>query len=289
MSTSLVVLTGFVLLSLTLALPSQAAKPARPSERSVVYRTTPEGELSLQIVSPEPAGEAPRPAIVFFHGGGWNGGNPKQFIGHARHLAERGMVGISVQYRLKNDHGTTPIDAATDALAAMRWVRAHAEELGIDPQRIAAGGGSAGGQLAAVAATLDQGVVDELAGDDAPSVSVRPQALVLFNPVYDNSRDGFGSNRFDGRWQTFSPLHNLRDDMPPTLTLLGDSDNLIPVATAEAFRDRMRDLGVRSELIVYEGQEHGFFNNRESGMYDQTIAAMTDFLASLGWLEPASD
>ena len=253
---------------------------------SHVYKSTPQRELSLDVFTPTGDADAPRPAVVFFHGGGWNNGAPGQFYGQARHLAERGMIGISAQYRLKNEDDATPIDAAADALSAVRWVRAHAEQLGLDPERLGAGGGSAGGQLAAVTATLDQAVVDQLAGDEDTTASPRPDALLLFNPVYDNSPEGFGSKRFDDRWETFSPLHNLHDGMPPTFVVLGDSDELIPVATAEAFRDRMRELGVRSELTVYEGQPHGFFNKRDTGMFDQTVQAMDDFLTSLGWLEP---
>jgi acetyl esterase/lipase len=258
--------------------------------REQVYKQTPERDLKLTIFDP-PVPEylevKPRPGIVFFHGGGWNKGGPKQFFRHARHLAERGMVAISAEYRLKNTDAATPIDAAADALSAMRWVRAHADELGIDPDRLAAGGGSAGGQLAAVTATLDDAVVAELAGDDTTDVSARPQALVLFNPVYDNGPDGYGQRRFGDRWETFSPLHNLHPKLPPTLVMLGDQDNLIPVTTAENFRDRMTALGVRSELVVYPDQPHGFFNNAENGMYQATVAEMTQFLASLGWIDAA--
>ncbi len=198
------------------------------------------------------------------------------------------MVAVCVQYRLKNDHDTTPIHAAQDAISAMRWVRAHAEALGIDPQRIAAGGGSAGGQLAAVTATLSDGAAAQYDEDEDLSVSFRPDGLVLFNPVYDNGPDGFGQSRFGDAWNTFSPLHNLHADLPPTRVMLGDHDNLIPVATAEAFRDQMTQLGVRSELIVYPDQAHGFFNNADTGMLQATTKAMDDFLVSLGWLKPVS-
>lgn len=121
-------------------------------------------------------------------------------------------------------------------------------------------------------------------------VSPRPDALVLFNPVYDNGPDGgYAHGRVAGRWAEFSPAHNLHAGMPPTLVLLGDRDRLIPVATAERVRDEMTGLGVRSELIVYPGQEHGFFNRGRDGgvMYEKTEAAMDGFLVSLGWLAPA--
>lgn len=249
-----------------------------------LYKETPQAELTLHVFSPADQAVAPRPAMVFFHGGGWNQGHPSQFFRQATHLAERGMVGVSVQYRLKNEHGTTPLECVQDAVSAMRWVYAHAEELGIDPQRIGAGGGSAGGHLAAVTTTLANPDLEDPADDAA--VDFRPAALVLFNPVFDNGPDGYAMKRLGDHWKDVSPIHNLHKGMPPTLVLLGDQDKLIPVSTAEAFRDQMRELGVRSELVVYPGQPHGFFNKVETGMFQATVQAMDDFLVSLGWLEP---
>lgn len=259
--------------------------------RAMVYKTTPQGELKLYLY--EPVGhdqDQARPAMVFFHGGGWNGGTPKHFDRQSAHLAGRGMVAISVQYRLKNDHATTPIEAAQDAVSAMRFVRAHAEAWGLDSARIGAGGGSAGGQLAAVTATLpDDAVTPD--NEVEPAAGFRPDALVLFNPVYDNGPPpgSYGHARFDDAWETYSPAHNLHADMPPTLVMLGDRDKLIPVATAEKFRDTMVGLGVRSELVIYPDQPHGFFNNAETGMFQATVAEMDKFLVSLGWLEPMPD
>ena len=279
---------ALMLLVMTTAAEDAETEPPTPPAPSAehVYKTTPQGELTLYVFAPRDTGDGQRPGIVFFHGGGWNGGKPDQFFRHARHLAEHGMVAVSVQYRLKNDHGTTPLESLRDALSAMRWVRAHARDLGLDPDRLAAAGGSAGGQLAAATATLSDETAERLNEDLNPAVSFRPHALVLFNPVYDNGPGGFGHGRFGEDWRDISPLHNLHAGMPPTLVMLGDQDELIPVATAQDFRDQMQDAGVRSELIVYPGQTHGFFNRGgEDGAYGQTVADMTDFLRSLGWIE----
>ena len=251
------------------------------------YRQTPQGPLKLHVFTP-PGGASdrePRPGLVLFHGGGWTGGSPEQFYHLARWLAGRGLVVFLPEYRLGETHGTTPLESVDDAFAAMRYVRAHADELGLDPGRIAAGGGSAGGHLAAALATLD--------GPSQPpeahaQVDPRPAALVLFNPVYDNSPDGYGQDRLGDRWRAFSPMHNLHADMPPTLVMLGTRDRLIPVETAERFQREMRQRGVRSELELFEGAEHGFFNpDRDGGRYYRRTRDLADaFLVSLGYLPP---
>jgi acetyl esterase/lipase len=266
-----------------LTVAGSAAAQLEPTTgfRQSTYATTPQGELQIHVVKPARMKASDRrPAIVLFHGGGWNRGKPGQFYVFGKHLAGRGMVVVMPEYRLKNDHGTTPAESIQDAFTAMRHVRQNAESMGIDPNRIAAGGGSAGGHLAAALATVDP--ADFNSGDS--DVSTMPNALVLFNPVYDNSPDGYGSGRFDD-WQKASPLHNIHADMPPTLVLLGDEDNLIPVSTAKAFQAKQKEAGVRSELIIYEGEGHGFFNRNPA--QDQTQAAMDAFLVSLGWLETA--
>lgn len=258
------------------------AQSIEPNRREV-YKHAGGVKLSLMIFEPaDHTPDDPPPAMVLFHGGGWVDGEPRQFFPQAKHLADRGMTAIAVEYRLVNKHGVTPFESIADAFSAVRYARAHADELGIDPQRIGAGGGSAGGHLAAAVATIAAEGYDP---DDDRTVDPRPDALVLFNPVYDNGPDGFGHDRIGERYADVSPLHNLHADMPPTLVMLGDEDHLVPVATAEAFRDRMRKLGVRSELIIYPGQEHGFFNHGEP--YGQTLDAMDEFLVSLGWLPEA--
>ena len=240
-------------------------------------------QLNLHVFTPngKKADEA-LPAIVFFFGGGWMGGTPSQFYPQCRHLATRGMVAISAEYRTAKPHGTSPAECVKDGKSALRYIRANAKALGIDPHRIAAGGGSAGGHIAAATATLE-GFNDP---EDDSAVSARPDALVLFNPVYDNSPSGYGNDRVKDFWQSFSPLHNLSGKTPPAVVFLGTKDNLIPTATAEKFRDRMREFGVRSELFLYEGQTHGFFNAKNPEYHQRTLAEADRFLTSLGFLPP---
>lgn len=248
------------------------------------YKKVEGHELNLHIFAPldhEPERDK-KPALVFFFGGGWVGGTPKQFYPQCQHLANQGMVAISAEYRVKSRQGASPFDCVEDGKSALRWVRANADKLGVDPNRIGAGGGSAGGHVAAAVATVS-GL--DASGDDL-SVSCRPNALVLFNPVYDNGPGGFGYGKVKDRYREISPMHNLSQAMPPTIVFLGDQDDLIPVSTAENFRDQMVKLGVRSELFIYPGQKHGFFNQGKPGDgYGKTVAEMDRFLFSLGWLD----
>lgn len=249
-------------------------------DKTVPFKETPQGELRLHIFNPE--GLKPgqqRPAVLFFFGGGWNGGSPSQFYPQANYLADRGIVAISAEYRTKKAHGTDPRACVMDAKSAMRWIRKRAHTFGIDPNRIAAGGGSAGGHLAAATALLS-GFNEP---DEDTSTSCRPEALILFNPVFDNSEKGYGHERVKEYWQDFSPMNNLKKGTPPTIVFLGTNDKWIPVATAQDYKKIMEKDGDRCDLHLYKDQPHGFFN---SAKYNETVSEMDLFLVSLGWLQP---
>jgi acetyl esterase/lipase len=160
----------------------------------------------------------------------------------------------------------------------MRWVRKHAAKLGIDANKLAAGGGSAGGHVAAACGTV-KGFNEE--GEDT-SVSCRPNALVLFNPVFDNGPEGYGYDRVKEYWQQFSPMHNIDKDTPPTVVFLGTKDKLIPVATAKKYKELMEKAGGRCDLQLYKDQPHGFFNKAR---YYETLLEADRFLTSLGYLK----
>ncbi len=256
---------------------------AKTRKKEIVYKTVGKIQLKLHVYSTEGGGRQ-RPAIVFFFGGGWVGGNPSQFFPHCEHLAAKGMVAVSAEYRVRSRHQATPFDCVEDARSAIRYLRGHAGELGIDPDRIAAGGGSAGGHLAAATGTLNvpASETEEL------RVSSRPSALVLFNPVFDNGPKGYGYDRVKSRYPEISPLHNLGGKkVPPTIVFLGTKDKLIPVSTAQNYKALMEEGGNRCDLHLYEDQKHGFFNrrNRKNKYYELTVRAMDQFLTELGYLE----
>lgn len=267
----------FIRLFIAFSLPAMCL--ANSPDEKIHYKTV--GDVTLNLHVFKPAGHKSsdkRPALLFFFGGGWSGGSPQQFYNQSEYLASRGMVAFAVEYRVKKQHGTAPSACVSDGKSAMRWVRAHAKELGVDPNKIAAGGGSAGGHVAAATA-LAKGFDAE--GEDI-TVSCRPDALVLFNPVFDNSPEGYGYSRVSEYWEDISPLHNINKTAPPTIVFLGDKDKLIPVRTAEAYKTRMEKVGARCDLHVYENQPHGFFNKAR---YTETVYEMDKFLSSLGFLE----
>ena len=261
--------------------------PTIEGTKSETYRKIGETELKVWIFDPAQKSTKPLPAIVFFFGGGWTGGSPTQFEPQSRHLAGRGMIAIVADYRVKTRQDAKPADCVSDAKACVRWVRANAARLGIDPERIAVGGGSAGGHLAASVATLP-GL--DTAKDDK-SVSCLPNALVLFNPgtvmapFPGLDLKGFGAGldkaRFGCEPTEISPIHHVKKGTPPTIIFHGKADTTVPYSTVEKFAEVMKATGNRCDLIGYEGQPHGFFNKSK---YAETLAGADDFLVSLGYL-----
>lgn len=272
------------MLPLILAAAHLCAQDApAPLGAAHIYKTVEGRSLKLYVHSPA-KGNGPFPAIVFFHGGGWRGGRPTQFNHHAGRLAQRGMVSLQVEYRLLERSGKVPPEVCVhDAKSAMRWVRSHASQLKIDPRRIAAGGGSAGGHLAAFTGTV-KGLDDP---SDDLSVSPVPAAMALFNPVFDNGPTGYGYDLIGERYKEFSPFHNITATMPPAIVFVGSKDKLLPVSTVEQFCASAGAVKVKCEFRVYEGQPHGFFNYRDEGdnrFYRETLAETEKFFESLGWI-----
>ncbi|MBN3581837.1 alpha/beta hydrolase [Algoriphagus aestuarii] len=248
----------------------------------ILYKEVDTTQLFMEVIYPETReGNKEYPALVFFFGGGWNGGSRQQFAPQAAYFAKRGIVCFLVDYRVKNIHQTSPFESLKDAKSAIRFIRSNASDFQIDPQSIIAAGGSAGGHLAAATA-LSPGF-DE--GTDSLDVSAVPNALILFNPVIDNGPGGYGYERIGDAFTRFSPLHNIKTGAPPTLFMLGTKDNLIPVITAEYYKMVMEKVGSRCDLELYENQPHGFFNYSNFENYKKTIQASDEFLQSLGYLK----
>jgi acetyl esterase/lipase len=273
---------GYSKITTEARLLADAGGAAEFAGETLVYKKAGGRELHLYI--DKPSGWKPtdrRTALVFFHGGGWVGGPVNQFNKQSQYLASRGMVCVQVEYRLlERSQPVPPTICCEDAKSAMRYVRSHAGELGIDPNRIGAGGGSAGGHLAAFAGMVP--------GQDDPqddlAVSPKPDALVLFNPVLDNGRNGgWGNNRVGTRVKEFSPAANVTSNAPPAILFLGRADKLIPVATMERFQKDMRAVGVRCDLFLYKDVGHSFFN--EEPYKTETLLEADKFLESLGWLQ----
>ncbi len=255
--------------------------------KDVVYKTTPEGELKLHFFLPK--GEmgitALRPCVVFFFGGGWKGGSYLQFVPQAEYLASRGIVAACADYRVLNVHKTLPDKAVEDAKSAIRWVRAHAPEFNVDPGKIIASGGSAGGHLAACTAL----VAAYDAESDDKTVSARPDAMVLFNPAMNVGtlrREGTSTTAATATGFTqemadaITPNSFVTKDTPPAILFFGTTDRL--KKGGDEYVQTARSLGVRAEMWSAPGQAHGFFNREPWAQI--TVRQMEDFLASLGYL-----
>ncbi|MHC4181471.1 MAG: alpha/beta hydrolase, partial [Planctomycetota bacterium] len=222
-------------------------------------------------------------AVVFFFGGGFRAGTPAQFLRHCEYFSSRGMVAITADYRVRSRHKTTPADSVEDGKSAMRYVRANAGRLGIDPQRIVASGGSAGGMIAACVGTIR----DAGKNDQEKSVSYTPNAMVLFNPAIMGKTgikraDAAGRPSFT---KDILPYYHVRKGLPPSIMFFGTEDRLL--GGAEEFREAALEKGNRCELLTWKGVGHGFFNfgRNKNVEFVATVKAADKFLASLGYLE----
>lgn len=270
------------LLVLTLLFSITVHSAIGQNYQRVNYKSVGTTTLYMDVYSPSyMQAEKKYPAIVFFYGGGWTSRNFDQFKPHAEYFSQRGLVCFVVDYRTKNVNGTTPFESLKDAKSAMRYIRSHAEDFGINPDSIVASGGSAGGHLAAACAFVEK--YNETSDD--LSLSCKPQALVLFNPVIDNGPGGYGYNTIKEAYVDFSPLHNVSAPAPPNLFMIGTSDDLIPLSTVVKYRDAIRNVGGRCDVILFDGQEHGFFNYNNISNYKKTVYDADTFLISLGYLK----
>jgi acetyl esterase/lipase len=284
MPTRLILAAG---LGLALAAPLPAQPPARPNAPKLttatvktteqVFKKTPQGELTMHLYLPADSRPSDKRAvIVFFFGGGWKNGSSVQFRPQAEYFAGRGMVAACADYRIASTHKTTPDKCVEDAKSAVRWLRAHAGEYGIDPDRLVASGGSSGGHLAAAVAL----VPGFESPDDPPSVSCKPNALVLFNPALDLGKGMAFEVAGKNIGPQISPMAFLGKDCPPAIIFFGTDDRLLE--SAREFVAKSKELGNRVELLTAAGQPHGFFNRDP---WCQATAGQADrFLGSLGYL-----
>lgn len=229
------------------------AKNIIPDE-TFVYKQTEEGDLTLSVFYPKGKKlvEEKRSVIIHFFGGGWVGGTQTQFYQQCVFLATQGYVAISADYRVMKSKEITPFDCVEDARSAIRFVREHAQQLGVDPKKVIASGGSAGGHLALCTAVFKP-VIPE-------NQSSIPNALILYNPVLDTTLDGYGTDKFQGNELLLSPNQHIHEGLPPTLIFHGTADKTVPFANAEKFAALMKTYGNDCQLVPFKDADHGFFN-----------------------------
>lgn len=186
-----------------------------------IYKSTPERDLHLHVFRPDVVADGAPGAVLFFHGGGFRTTRVEQFERQAKAAADAGMVGIVVEYRVTAE-GTTRTDAVADGADALAVLRANADRFGVDPDRIALAGSSAGGALAV----------------EASATQARADALVLFNPAVGAASTPFAADE-------------------PTIVFHSREDTIVPFSSAEAFCTEVADC----ELVAFDEGDHGFFND----------------------------
>jgi acetyl esterase len=245
-----------------------------------VYKTAGTTNLTAHIFRPSGSNpQSARPAIVLLHGGGWVAGSPEWVYDAAKRYAGYGAVAVAAEYRLSDQKTVTPLDAMADARDIIRWMRRNAADLGIQPDRIAVYGVSAGGQLAASLPTADA-----------------PDALVLISPAVSVAHDGWFQKILLGRASAvdLSPDEHVTKDLPPTAIFVGGADTLTPAKWTARFCDLMNERGGHCEIQIYPGVGHLFtrkLDNQEDD-FDPDPKVVQDaqqkgdhFLAERGFLK----
>ncbi|HAA20537.1 MAG TPA: hypothetical protein DCP28_17895 [Cytophagales bacterium] len=219
-----------------------------------VYKTVDGIVLNAHIFYPEghEKGDA-RPAHLFFNGGGWAIGLPEWSYGACQGAAEEGRVAIAFDYRIRNVHGTDVKASVSDALAAIAWVREHAQDLGIDPNKVLADGFSAGAHLALVSSMIENR--EEFGVTSA--YSSRPDAIILGSCPYDIAGRDVYNVTYDTK--IISPLHLLEENLPPILAFHGEADDMVEFSEFQAFKEAIGKTNNSFTSRSYAGAGHFYF------------------------------
>ncbi len=266
--------------------------------REFVFKKTPLRDLKLFVDYPadwKPSDR--RPAIIFWHGGGFTQGNAGQFYYQANYFTQRGAVCFRPEYRIRDIDHTLPVHSVEDGISALRWIKERAKEFGIVPDQIAVGGGSAGGCMASAVATVDaaklasQGFVGQ---GDNQSIDTTLKAMILYNPFVDffeptHPRQveeeclflGKDPEDFREALHAISGVENLTKNSPPSIILFGTRDAFY--VSDLKWIVRCRELGLNCMDYVYKGEVHSWYNN--SPHLEYTTGNVNEFLVDIGFLD----
>lgn len=248
-----------------------------------VYRETSQGPVHAHFFFPpgyDPS--EPRTTIVFFPGGFWETPMRTQFVPHCNHFASRGAICVAAETRVSSKHDTGPLEGIDDAHALLLWIKMNAVALGVDVDRLIAGG-AAGGAAAALTAAMPKEVKHQ--GD----IDCRPRALVLFSPLVDTTPRTAAGKRFPDKKSAklFSPSKHIRKKLPPSILFHGKNDRVIPFDDTLSFHRAMKRKRNVCELVDFEAAEHSFFNFNVSHLhFELTVEAADRFLVEQGFLAP---
>jgi acetyl esterase/lipase len=279
----------------------QSASAAEPVagivlETDITYGKGGSEALKLDLARPEHA-EGLLPGIVYIHGGGWSGGNRSGYRNDIQEAAKRGYVAVTIEYRLtqpdKSGKAKSPFPAQIeDCKCAVRWLRANAEKYHVDTNRIGATGGSAGGHLSLLVGVAGSVRTFDGTGGN-PDVSSQVQAVVnYFGPTdlaqmygYNKQVDRLLNTLVGGtpqeraeQYKAASPVTYVSKDVCPILTIHGTVDKLVPVEQAVEFDAAMKKAGATSQLMILEGQGHGFMGPANRQAHDATFAFFDKYL-----------
>ncbi|MEZ4226210.1 MAG: alpha/beta hydrolase [Polyangiaceae bacterium] len=250
--------------------------------------------MDLFLPAGEPSGS---PAIVMIHGGAWRFGSKDAYRDAATRMARSGWVAVSINYRL-GSAGVYP-RAVQDCVCALSFLRAHADDYGIDPDRIAVTGYSAGGHLASLIGTSAD--APEHIPDCASGATTLPNAVISAAGAQDlhgkkhawvREFVGGSESEFPERYDTASPIHHVKPGSPPLLMITGGADWLADFDDLDKMRNSMRAAGNDADLLLINGGGHiinpdenvGAVNLEVADMTPEAWAATADFLdRTLGW------
>ena len=287
---------SIVAIALTALSVSAFGAPRYTVKDRVVY-ASPEGKsLRLTLYQPKQDTTEARPVVLLIHGGGWKFGTRYQCMWYAHRFAEHGYVAVSINYRMMMKYPFP--NCIHDAKAAVRWLRLHAEEYHIDPNRIAALGESAGGHLATLLGTTPG--KPEFEGAENGGASSAVQAVISIYGATDLSYykdpdsiiDLWGiTPKFMGRFvgegkqkdgqdafAVASPVNYASKQTPPTLFIHGTDDHMVPFEQSKRFYEKLQSLGVPTKLIAVPDRDHGFdhFHPSERNQIFKEILAFLD-------------
>jgi acetyl esterase/lipase len=256
---------------------AQTRDAAIAVEKDVVFGKGGDMDLRCDLYRPVPGTEK-RMATIHLHGGGFTGGSKDALAERIRPFAVRGYLAIAAQYRLAGQ-AKWP-SQIEDVKAAVRWTRANAKSLGIDPQRIAIVGYSAGGHLALMAAgTQSRSELEGRGGNGGPGAQVAACAAYYAVTELSPGRDGTASvllpNGSDAAaHRAASPTTYVTKGFPPTVLFHGVADTTVPIESSQRFMQLLRDAGVTTELHTFAGAPHAFDSMPEAA---SACALLADF------------
>jgi acetyl esterase/lipase len=250
-------------------------------------------DLKLDLASPV-RGDGPFPAVVCIHGGAWQAGKREDMEFFARYLAEQGYVAATVSYRLAPAH-LWPAQIE-DVKCAVRYLRAHAKELNIDPANIFATGASAGGHLSLMLGLMEAKDGLEGTGGHAEFPSTVRGVANFFGPTDFKVWTAAGetdaakpedkksqaqqileawlgtSDRASDLVRQASPITYVHAGNPPILTFQGTTDDIVPASQATLLHEALEKAGVQQKLVLMQGEGHGWGGEKMDGSMHETVA-----------------